>query len=100
MQIPQLFIGIDVHKKNWSVSIRTDLFDHKTFNMPSDPETLINYVNQHFQGYPVECCYEASCCGFFPYRQLQRSETGVEGLFARGQYTGFPYPWSEGSLVY
>ncbi len=72
MQTPQLFIGIDVHKKNWSVSIRTDLFDHKTFNMTSDPGILIDYMNQHFQGYPVECRYEASCCGFFPYRQLSQ----------------------------
>ena len=40
MQTPQLFIGIDVHKKSWSVSIRTDLFEHKTFSMPSDPDKL------------------------------------------------------------
>jgi transposase len=80
MQTPQLFIGIDVHKKNWSVSIRTDLFDHKTFNMTSDPDILIDYVNQHFQGYPVECCYEASCCGFFPYRQLSQAGWHVKVL--------------------
>jgi transposase len=80
MQTPQLFIGIDVHKKNWSVSIRTDLFDHKTFNMTSDPAILIDYVNQHFQGYPVECCYEASCCGFFPYRQLSLAGWQVKVL--------------------
>lgn len=51
MQTPQLFIGIDVHKKSWSVSIRTDLFEHKTFNMPSEPDKLIIYVNQHFKNY-------------------------------------------------
>ncbi|MGF7082838.1 IS110 family transposase [Mucilaginibacter sp. UYCu711] len=70
MQTPRLFIGIDVNKKSWAVSIRTDLFKHKTFNMPSKPDTLIGYVNQHFNSYPVECCYEASCCWFMPYRQL------------------------------
>ncbi|QJD97735.1 IS110 family transposase [Mucilaginibacter robiniae] len=70
MQTPQLFIGIDVHKKSWSVSIRTDLFEHKTFSMPSEPDKLIGYVNEHFKGYPVQCCYEASCCGFVAYRRL------------------------------
>jgi transposase len=74
MQTPQLFIGIDVHKKSWSVSIRTDLFEHKTFNMPSEPDKLIGYVNQHFKDYPVECCYEASCCGFAPYREQGSKE--------------------------
>lgn len=80
MQTPQLFIGIDVHKKSWAVSIRTDLFEHKTFNMPSDPDKLIGYVNQHFNGYPVECCYEASCCGFVAFRQLSRAGWNVKVL--------------------
>ena len=31
---PKLFIGLDVHKKTWSVSIQTDLFFHKTYSMP------------------------------------------------------------------
>lgn len=80
MQTPQLFIGIDVHKKSWSVSIRTDLFEHKTFNMPSEPDKLISYVNQHFKGYPVECCYEASCCGFVAYRRLTEAGWQVKVL--------------------
>lgn len=80
MQTPRLFIGIDVHKKSWAVSIRTDLFEHKTFNMPSEPDTLIGYVNQHFNNYPVECCYEASCCGFIPYRQLTLAGWDVKVL--------------------
>lgn len=80
MQTPQLFIGIDVHKKSWSVSIRTDLFEHKTFNMPAEPEKLIGYVNQHFNGYPVQCCYEASCCGYVAYRRLSEAGWQVKVL--------------------
>ncbi len=80
MQTPQLFIGIDVHKKSWSVSIRTDLFEHKTFSMPSDPDKLIGYVNQHFKDYPVQCCYEASCCGFVAFRQLSLAGWDVKVL--------------------
>ncbi|HMG10545.1 MAG TPA: hypothetical protein VK609_18665, partial [Mucilaginibacter sp.] len=55
-------------------------FSNCLFNMPSDSDTLINYVNQHFQGYPVECCYEVSCCGFFPYRQLSQAGWHVKVL--------------------
>ena len=45
----ELYIGIDVHKKSWSVNLRTDLFDHKTFSMDSDPAQLRRYVDRHEQ---------------------------------------------------
>lgn len=28
----QIFVGMDVHKKSWSISIYTDQFEHKTFS--------------------------------------------------------------------
>lgn len=74
----QLYIGIDVHKKSWSVNLRTDLFDHKTFSMSPDSDALLGYVDKHFPGSPVKCCYEASCCGYAIYRQL--SDRGWEVL--------------------
>jgi transposase len=66
----ELYIGIDVHKKSWSVNLRTDLFDHKTFSMDPDVWQLIRYVDRHFAGYKVKCCYEACCCGYSAYHQL------------------------------
>ena len=27
----QIYVGIDVHKKSWSISILTEEFEHKTF---------------------------------------------------------------------
>ncbi|MFT5253276.1 MAG: transposase, partial [Flavobacteriales bacterium] len=30
--IPKIFIGLDIHKKSWTVSIQTDLFFHKTYS--------------------------------------------------------------------
>jgi transposase len=77
MQTPQLYIGIDVHKKSWSVNLRTDLFDHNTFSMNPDAAQLIRYVNQHFSGYQVKCCYEASCCGYTAYHELARQNWEV-----------------------
>jgi transposase len=62
--IPKVFIGMDIHKKSWSVSIRTDISDHRTFSMPPDPENLYEYVSKHFPGHEVSLTYEAGCCGF------------------------------------
>lgn len=61
--IPKLFIGVDVHKKNWTVHMRTDISDHKGFSMPADPEILINYILKHFPDHQVAITYEAGCCG-------------------------------------
>jgi len=61
---PKLFIGLDIHKKSWSVCIQTDLFEHKTFTMPSNPEELYEYVEKNFNDHTVNLCYEVGCCGF------------------------------------
>jgi len=61
---PKLFIGMDIHKKSWSVHLRTDLFDHKGFSMPPEPEKLVDYVVHHFAEHDVALTYEAGCCGF------------------------------------
>lgn len=61
---PKLYIGLDIHKKSWSVFFRTDLFEHRGFTMPPDPRQLMNYVEQHFSGHEVSITYESGCCGF------------------------------------
>jgi transposase len=68
--IPKLFIGMDVHKKSWTVHFKTDLFDNKTVTMPADPVVLISYVEKHFPNHEVNCCYEAGCCGYWIARAL------------------------------
>jgi transposase len=67
---PKLFIGMDIHKKSWSVHLRTDLFDHKGFTMPPQPQTLVDYVSSHFDGHEVSLTYEAGCCGFSAARHF------------------------------
>jgi len=67
---PKLFIGMDIHKKSWSVHLSTDLFDHKGFTMPPQPQTLVDYVSTHFDGHEVSLTYEAGCCGFSAARQF------------------------------
>ena len=64
LTIPKIFIGLDIHKKSWSVSIQTDLFFHRTFSMPSVSEDLFQYVERTFPNHDVYLVYEAGCCGF------------------------------------
>jgi transposase len=65
---PKIYIGLDIHKQSWSVSIQTDLFFHKTYSMPSVAEDLYQYVENHFPGSEVNLVYEAGCCGFHTAR--------------------------------
>lgn len=62
--MPKIYIGLDIHKKTWSVSIQTDLFFHKTYSMPAKTEDLYQYVLKNFPNYEVNLVYEAGCCGF------------------------------------
>ena len=49
--LPKLFIGMDVHKKSWTIHFKTDLFDNKTITIPTDPLVLVSYVEKHFEGH-------------------------------------------------
>lgn len=69
--VPKLFIGMDVHKKSWTVHFKTDLFDNKTVTMPADSAGLISYVEKSFPDHEVSCCYEAGCCGYWIARALR-----------------------------
>lgn len=61
---PKVYIGLDIHKKSWTVSIQTDLFFHKTYSMPSKSYDLEQYVISNFYNHEVFLVYEAGCCGF------------------------------------
>jgi len=68
---------MDVHKKSWTVHIKTDLFDHKTITMPADPKALRQWVEKNFPDHEVSCCYEAGCCGYWIARQLEQAKWSV-----------------------
>jgi transposase len=69
--VPKLFIGMDVHKKSWTVHFKTDLFDNKTMTMPADPLSIMRYVEKNLPDHEVSCCYEAGCCGYWIARELK-----------------------------
>ena len=65
-----LFIGLDVHKKQWSVAIRTDEILLKRFTHTPDPEALVSGIRQAYPGASLSFVYEAGFCGFWVYREL------------------------------
>jgi transposase len=65
-----IYIGLDVHKKSWSVSIFTRHGEYKTFSQPPLVETLVQYLRHHFAGGLYYAVYEAGYCGFWIHDQL------------------------------
>jgi transposase len=66
-----LFVGLDVHKKSWRVSIHTGTMEYKTFTQPPSADTLLSYLRRNFPGASVQCAYEAGFSGFSAAHQLQ-----------------------------
>lgn len=67
-----IYVGIDVHKKNWGVCILGEQLEHKVFSQPPKPEVLVNYLCKYFPGADYYSAYEAGFCGFWIDRELKR----------------------------
>ncbi len=44
-----IYVGIDVHKKHFTVSIHGDHLAYKTFNQPPESKPLVNYLVRNFR---------------------------------------------------
>jgi transposase len=71
-----IYIGLDVHKKSWSVSIFSQHCEHKTFSQPPEVDKLAYYLRRHFPGASYHSVYEAGYCGFWIHDQLK--EQGID----------------------
>lgn len=67
-----IYCGIDVHKGSWSVSIRDDQFELKTFSQPPKPELLVDYLNRNYPHANYYAVYEAGFTGFGTQRFLSK----------------------------
>lgn len=63
--------GLDVHKKNWNVSIYVDEVFTKTFQQPATADALYAYLTSNYPHAKYRSCYEAGFCGFSVQRSLQ-----------------------------
>jgi transposase len=64
------YIGIDTHKTNWKVSIRTNQLLLKEFSMDPVPAKLYEYMHRNYPGGSYQSTYEAGFCGFWIHREL------------------------------
>lgn len=66
-----IYVGLDVHKKSWQVSILLRDVAQKTFHLsPGEPEALNTYLLHHYPGGTYQCAYEAGFCGFWIQERL------------------------------
>jgi transposase len=73
-----LLVGLDVHKKSWSVTIVVDGMEHRTFTQPPDPEALQKYLQRSFPGGSYHSAYEAGYCGYGIHRRL--NDLGIKNM--------------------
>jgi len=74
----KIFVGIDVHKKTYSVSVVCDNELVKRDTMPAYPEGLVTYLHKYFKGAKIKSAYEAGFSGFGLHRHLK--ESGVDSI--------------------
>jgi len=77
-----IYVGLDVHKKQWTVTIRTSLVEHKTFVQPPSAHTLGNYLKRNFPNADYKSAYEAGFCGFWIHYALL--EEGIGNIVING----------------
>lgn len=66
-----VYCGIDIHKKTWSVSIELDQTSYrKSFTQPADKEALVRFLKSHYPGANIHAAYEAGYFGFGLHRYL------------------------------
>jgi transposase len=72
----QIYLGMDVHKKTYSVTAISEGFIIKRACMPADPFVLLNFIRNHFPHDSVKSVYEAGFSGLGLHRFLL--ENGID----------------------
>ncbi len=65
-----IYLGIDVHKRTYSVTAVAQGNIIKTASMPADPQILLNFIRNNFPENPVNSVYEAGFSGLSLHRFL------------------------------
>ena len=54
-----IYVGIDVHKVNWDVSIFFEKDYIRSFHQKSDPKILATTLKRDYPNAEIQCAYEA-----------------------------------------
>jgi transposase len=66
-----IYVGLDVHLKSWTVCIMTEHLEHKRFTQPPEAKSLHSYLSRNFPGATYHSAYESGFSGFWAHRQLE-----------------------------
>ena len=73
-----VYVGIDVHKKSYSVYCLCNRQKVKSWNMEASPLKLIEQLQRYFLGARIHTVYEAGFSGYALHRLLE--EAGIKNL--------------------
>jgi len=71
-----IYCGIDVHKKDWSVCIRDDERELGSFTQPPRPDKLIDFLQRNYPHANFHAVYESGFCGYWIQQAL--SSQGID----------------------
>jgi transposase len=74
----QVFVGIDVHKKSWSVSLFYEDSYVRTISQPPSVDALDKFLRREFPGANYLCGYESGFSGFWLQRQLEQRKINCQ----------------------
>jgi transposase len=66
----RFFNGIDVHKRQWTVTTRVDGTYLKTYTLPPSPQALAKYLKTNYPNGSYFSVYEAGFCGTSYHTEL------------------------------
>jgi len=67
-----IYVGIDVHLKSWSVEVLSEHSSLKKFRQNPEPEALHKFLAANYPGASYHSVYEAGFCGFWIHEKLAR----------------------------
>jgi transposase len=67
-----IYVGLDVHHKSWSVNIYSDEFELKSFSQEPDVERLCNHLQTQYKGANYLVGYESGFWGFWIQRAFKQ----------------------------
>jgi transposase len=73
-----IFVGMDVHKKTYSVTAICEGVIVKRDTLKASPQILISYLKKRFGSGKIMTAYEAGFCGFHLHRAVEAA--GIENI--------------------
>ena len=73
-----IYVGIDVHLKSWSVTVLSESSVLKRFVQDPDPDVLHKFLTRNYPEADYYSVYEAGFCGFWIHERL--TALGIDNI--------------------